>query len=74
MAPTGFAMATMSHITRRGVYKDGLAMAEACDLGALIPVAFENLVNFLALNTLGLGSAGFGPSAVVRVTAAEILE
>src|SRR5687768_16791126 len=38
-------------------------MAESYDLSTLGPEAFENLVNFLALKTLGLGSTGFGPGA-----------
>lgn len=38
-------------------------MADSYDLSKLGPDAFENIVNFLALKTLGLGSTGFGPGA-----------
>lgn len=38
-------------------------MADSYDLSKLGPEAFENIVNFLALKTLGLGSTGFGPGA-----------
>lgn len=38
-------------------------MADSYDLSKLGSDAFENIVNFLALKTLGLGSSGFGPGA-----------
>ena len=38
-------------------------MADSYDLSNLGSDAFENIVNFLALKTLGLGSTGFGPGA-----------
>jgi hypothetical protein len=38
-------------------------MTDAYDLHRLGPREFENLVNFLALKTLGLGHTGFGPGA-----------
>lgn len=38
-------------------------MADSYDLSKLGSEAFENIVNFLALKTLGLGSTGFGPGA-----------
>lgn len=38
-------------------------MTDSYDLSKLGPEAFENMVNFLALKTLGLGSTGFGPGA-----------
>lgn len=38
-------------------------MSDSYDLSKLGPEAFENIVNFLALHTLGLGSSGFGPGA-----------
>lgn len=38
-------------------------MADSYDLSKLGPDAFENIVNFLALKTLGLGCTGFGPGA-----------
>lgn len=38
-------------------------MADSYDLSKLGSDAFENIVNFLALKTLGLGSTGFGPGA-----------
>lgn len=38
-------------------------MADPYDLSQLGSDAFENIVNFLALKTLGLGSTGFGPGA-----------
>lgn len=38
-------------------------MADPYDLTKLSPEAFENLVNFLALKTLGSGTTGFGPGA-----------
>jgi hypothetical protein len=39
------------------------SMADPYDLSKLSPEAFENIVNFLAMKTLGLGSTGFGPGA-----------
>lgn len=38
-------------------------MTDSYDLSKLGPDAFENIVNFLALKTLGMGSTGFGPGA-----------
>ena len=38
-------------------------MTDSYDLSKLGTEAFENIVNFLALKTLGLGSRGFGPGA-----------
>lgn len=38
-------------------------MTDSYDLSKLGPDAFENIVNFLALKTLGLGSSSFGPGA-----------
>src|SRR3712207_1816486 len=38
-------------------------MSYSYDLAKMGPHAFENLVNFLALKTLGLGNTGFGPGA-----------
>ena len=38
-------------------------MPDSYDLSKIGPEAFENMVNFLALKTLGAGSTGFGPGA-----------
>lgn len=38
-------------------------MSEVYDLAKIGPQAFENIVNFLALKTLGLGLTGFSPGA-----------
>jgi hypothetical protein len=38
-------------------------MTDSYDLTQLGTEAFENIVNFLALKTLGLGNTGFGPGA-----------
>jgi len=38
-------------------------MADSYDLSKLGSDSFENIVNFLALKTLGLGSTSFGPGA-----------
>jgi hypothetical protein len=38
-------------------------MTSSLELSTLGPEAFENLVNFLALKTLGPGATGFGPGA-----------
>ncbi len=38
-------------------------MADSYDLSKLGSDAFENIVNFLALKTLGLGSTSFGPGS-----------